>query len=220
MMIRTKFVMFALLLGASAVTAAENSEDAVKIPLDTIWASGMPGTIDVWKIEDTTTAREIIAIQRALSKPRAKGKVAESAFVVLGTGQEAIHEAHAVLVDGKKARKILPQGSQASIVFFSYEYGQYVHLRDVFRDKNRVTIQFEFIPHETKDISAHFAIIPLPECHSENMQVEIVQLSKAQAFVEQGFKQVGVETSQKIVCRPFSFTCERVAATQVPDHKN
>ena len=197
-----------ILILSSQLSGDTPNDKSTVIPLDKIWASRMPGTIDLWKIDDTTIARAIISMQRALSKPRPKGKDAEAAFVVHGTGLKAVHEAHGVLVDGKKPRDTIPKGSEASIVFFSHEFGRYVHLDSVSRGKDHFTIRFKFVPHATKELSAHFALIPLGNCPSRKTRVEIVQLPMDKVFIDEGWKPVSSEIVQRIVCHPVSFVCE------------
>src|SRR4051812_33737127 len=114
-------ISVAVVLGTSiAVVAASNADrrndNAEAIPLNTIWAFRMPGTIDLEKVEKMPEAKEIESIRRALSTPPPQRKEAKPTFVVLGSGLTALHEAHRVLVDGKQPREDIPKNSDASIV--------------------------------------------------------------------------------------------------------
>jgi hypothetical protein len=192
-----------LWLGTSRAETPTDKD--VKIPLDKVWAFRMPGTVDLATIDKPVASREIESIRRVLSMPTAQGKDAKAAFVVLGTGLKAIHEAHAVLVDGKKPRETIPKDSEASVVFFSYEFGRYVHLHSVERHGNSIEIKYEFVPHKSKELTEHFAVMPLGKLPAGTLRVDIVELPMPQQLIAAGWKPISADVSRGVVCRSFSF---------------
>ena len=145
-----------------------------------------------------------MAIRRAISKPPMQGKNARPAFVVQGDLPEAVHEAYMVLVDDKKPREVIPKGLTASVVFFSSDFGRYVHLRSVERHDNDIDIKYEFVPHKSKEVTAHFAIIPLDKLPSGTMRVNIAQAPMSAEFAS-GWKPIIDDTARCIVSNSFSF---------------
>ena len=196
-----------LLLPFSALSA-ERAPEPREILLKTIFALEMPGTIDLWKVDDSATAREIRSIRQALSKPQPEGTHTEPAFVVVGSGLNAIHEAHGVLVDGKKPRESISQDQVATIVFFSREFGRYVHLRRVEQRGNNIEVGYQFIPHKTKEVTGHFAIIPLGKLPAGKTRVEVKQTPMPQEYISAGWKPTSSEVAKGVVCSSFSFSVE------------
>jgi hypothetical protein len=89
------------------------------IPLDRIWALGMPGTKDLRSLNEKSKENPLLTgIEMALRVVPPVGKKAKPVFVVSGTGAEALKEAHGVIVDDKPTAQTFPIGSNVSIVFF------------------------------------------------------------------------------------------------------
>ena len=208
---QTKLTLFLLMfaLGASAAPTAEQSEDVVKIPLNTIWAANMPGTRDVYELEKGTGSRShpaplSDAIAGALKFIR-QGQTTAKGFAVVGTGKEALRNAHTVLAKKQQPRQSFSTKANISLVFFSHSFGQYVHLDSVERREKTAKIAYRFGPHETKQLTAHYALIPLGKLPVGNYRVEIVRLPLEQKYVDQGFKPVDSQWNNRVVCQPFSF---------------
>lgn len=208
---------FALICGIAVaalfgVTAAADppvetkNADTVTIPLDQIWAYDMPGTSDLESIKNDRSLVQVQDIRLAMSKAPLQGKDANSGFAVIGSGFDSLREAHAVLVDGRKPRQTFPQGSDVSVVFFSHQFGQYVHLHKVERRGDVVEIQYQFVPHKSKELTEHFALIPLGRLDAGTMRVEIVQSPMRQEFVDAGLKPTSPEVARRVVCGSFSIT--------------
>jgi hypothetical protein len=134
------------------------------------------------------------------------GVSARPGFAVLGNGKEALREAHAVLVNGKKPRKEFSAGSEISLVFFSKVFDYYVHLDKVEQRDSKITINYFFVPHRGNG-SAHFALIPLSEMPTGEVRVNLVRspLTEAKATEANVFPPPDSTLDPIVVCRPFSF---------------
>jgi hypothetical protein len=196
----------ALLLGGATTIVPVESPDVVTIPLDAIWAYNMPDTVDIHSLDDNGEAAKVVAeIRRRLVTATPNWKEAKAAFAVAATELKALREAHAVLVEGKKPRQTFPADSDISIIFFSYQFGQYVHLEKVTRRGNVIDVQYKFVPHKTKEVTEHFALIPLGKLAPGKAHVEITQSPMEPKWINAGWKDVDRDVARRIVCRPFSF---------------
>lgn len=201
-----KIFVFSWLV-VSCVSAAAAADDVVKIPLDTIWARAMPGTRDINELEKSvakqgeTPVNDIGGTLRFLGKGKTTGK----GFAVSGTEKEALKNASAVLVDKKQPRQIFPSTDNIWLVFYSHSFGQYVHLVNVERRDRTIKIEYRLVPHATKQLTAHFALIPLGRIPTGKYSVEIVRLPLEQKYVDQGFKSVDSQWNNRVVCQPFAF---------------
>ena len=151
------------------------AEEAVEIPLSKIWALRMPGTINIHELEKGTPSNKSlmaeIGAKHGFSSWETK---AGPAFAVEGTGLGSLKNAHAVIIGKQPRPTSLPQGHDISIVFFSVTSGHYVHLTKVERDHQSIRIQYEFVSHLTRDLTQHFAIIPLGKLGEGDFKVDIV----------------------------------------------
>jgi len=203
-----------LTAGMGYAYAAESDEksskaETVVIPLDQIWAYDMPGTRDILTLD-----REQVP-QRPLGN-RVGGpssfishegkKVAGPGFAVLGTGMEAWFATHEKLPEGQKYPESFPFGSEISVVFFSHGAGSYVHLHRVERQGNVITIRYRFVPHLTRNLSSHFALIPIGKLPAGKVRVEIIRSPIEKRIAEGGSQSVSVEDERQIICKSFSFS--------------
>jgi hypothetical protein len=202
-----------LVLSVPHANATKNDAESVTIPLDKIWAYGMPGTRDVQELskEQTTNARRSLfasisesAVIRA-DKLKWKG-AARTGFAVAGTDATALRAAHAVLVEGAKPREVFSSDEKTSLVFFSEPAsGARVHLRKVERRGNEIEISYLLDPYIERDVSAAFALIPLGKLPVGKYQVAMRQLPR-EKFVKPGLKALDEKWGREFVCKPFSFT--------------
>ncbi len=196
---------------AVGVGCAYAAEETVVIPLDQIWALDMPGTRNIRKLQAEKLpppgdGQLVAQIRRSLSKDRPKGEAAKAGFAVLGTGLEALRDAHAVLVEGKEPRKSFPVGSDLTLVFFSQRLSSYyVHVHEVTCQENAISIRYRFVPHETKELTTHFALIPIKGLAEGGYRVRVIQSPMERMFIEAGFKQIDDTYERSIISRPFSF---------------
>lgn len=196
----------------SCVAMAESPEEKpTMIPLDQIWALQMPGTRDIGELEADKPPKSMYGplvekIRRALDTAREEGKDAKAAFAVLGTGLDALREAHAVLVQEKKPRETFPSGSEISVVFFSHSFGSYVHLDRVQRRDNVIEIHYRFVPHKTSDLTEHIAIVPLGALPAGEYQITVIQEPMDERFINGGFRPVDSKVAGQVVSGSFRFS--------------
>lgn len=183
-------------------SCGNDGDGSVVIPLDKVWAFQMPETRDVGELEQEKPLRWkhgplVGQIRRSLSIAPPAGKEAKAGFAVLGTGIDALPRAHEVICKGKARRKEFPFGSEISVVFFSYQFGSYVHLHRVEQRNNVIEVHYRFVPHRTREMTSHFALIPLGALPSGEYTVEIIQYPLDQQITDGG---------HDIICKPFAFS--------------
>lgn len=202
--------LVAYITAAIGSAAEQNKQpEAVKIPLKDIWAADMPGTRDVYELEKGTGSRNHPAplsddIADALPF-LSQGKTTGKGFAVVGTEKEALRSAAAILAKKQQPRQSFSTKANIWVVFFSHSFGQYVHLTSVERRDKIIKVGYRFVPHETKQLTAHYALIPLGKLPVGKYRVDIVRLPLEQKYVDQGFKSVDSELHNRVVCQPFSF---------------
>jgi hypothetical protein len=204
--------------------ALADEPKTVTIPLDQIWAWQMPGTRDVRQLEPekfgealgrknsaeqlrisgTSMTSEVLRSLTFL-KP---GQTTKPGFVVPGIGLEALRNAHAVMTGVMKPHSSFRTASQASLVFFGHESGYYVYLEQVERQPGKITVRYRLVPHETKEMTRHFALVPLEKLEPGEIHVEFVQSPMEKHLVDMGFKPAHKTWQERIICQPFSFRIE------------
>lgn len=226
---------FAVAVLWSAVAAAETPNEqanTVTIPLDQIWAIFMPGTQDLHTLEPEVFSSEAsklppdVHAQRARESlinqigahlqpepadkpgPAKKNPNPRPAFAVLGTGREALQAAAAVFAQGQKPQQSFPEGSEISVVFFSYQAGSRVQLVKVERENNVIQIRYRFFADGLTAATSHIALIPLGDLPVGKYQVEITQSPMSGTFKHSSTGQVMSDWGQKLICQPFSFFVE------------
>jgi hypothetical protein len=158
--------------------------DGVKsdpIPLDQVWALDMPGTRPMNRTQTgdppayvAPEGRLADEIRAALSSGKSGARFDPGpGFAVHGHGLAALREAHAVLVGGRLRQTSFRAGEPVSLVFFAREFNYYVHLAGVERCGPDVQITYRFVPHRTKELSSHFALIPLSAGTALPTRVEV-----------------------------------------------
>jgi hypothetical protein len=204
---------FAAILGTATLSAADDAKP-IEIPLKDIWALDMPGTKEVRKLEPAGAGSGdpqsksfvpslIQEIAEAIKYPTAKGP--EEGFAVDGSDKTALQAAHDVLTGKKKRQAALSADSETSIVFFSYIFGFYVHLESVKEYKNVIEIRYRFVPHMTREVTQHIALIPLGKLAPGTYRVDIIRDRTGEKPVESSAGS-GQDWENKIVCKSFEFS--------------
>ncbi len=92
-----------------------------------------------------------------------------------------------------------------TLVFFSQEFNCYVRLQSVERQADVITVKYVFVPHKTKELTDHFALIPIGKLPKGKWRVEIVQSPMEQKYKDAGFKEVSAKIAGQVVCGSFTF---------------
>jgi hypothetical protein len=198
----------AILLAAFVIfcTASTSAQEKREIPLKEIWALEMPGTLDIRELpKGSRRDLEIAFADRILHSPhfRADDRPTKG-FAVVGVGEAALNEADKVLAQGDGPAKQMPANADVSIVFFSAFFNRYVHLTSVDMRKGRIAIDYVLVPHMSKEMTAHLALIPVGPLSAGKWEVEITQVQDKK-ILEEGYKQISDEMAREVVCEPFSF---------------
>ncbi len=183
-----------------------DEQQPVTIPLDQIWALNMLGTRNVHDLEKNTPSAE--RLMRDIGDVldfQTEGQTAKPAFTVAGVGLEALREARAVMVGKRDPQQTFAAGQELSVVFFSHEFGYYVHLQEVVMDGGTVTIKYRFVPHKTKELTRHFALIPIGKQDIGKVEVKLLRLPMEQHFVDAGFQETAQEWESRVVCGSSEF---------------
>jgi len=174
------------------VFVTEEDPDAEKIPLDQIWALEMPGTKNVRQLQEVPLGlsrverhrRSLVAQIRRALRPGNMALVGKSPgpiLVVKGTGLEALKETARLLKEmnelknEKEPELIQPLDTELTLVFYAYMCGHYIHLTNVERNENMITVKYRFVTHRTTNMSTHFALIPLGKDLKGNVSVKVVE---------------------------------------------
>ena len=199
-------------------------EQAVTIPLDKIWAYEMPGTRDVLELEPDRFGSEVRKLSLEERRKRKKesltlqivahlpipklGQPASPGFAVLGSGEESLREANAVLAKGRKPHEAFPIHREISLVFFSLGLEYYVRLDKIEQQAHKITVRYFFVPHRETIVTSHFALIPLGELPAGKWQVDVVRSPLPESPEVAGIPAPDAAMDASVVCRPFSFTVE------------
>jgi len=192
------------------------ADGATEIPLGDIWALGMPGTRQIGPGMGSEPGGNAVPVRKLLADIReqlgeehrpAKDDWAPPAFVVAGTGMEALRHARDVLVEEKPSLQSVRMGDEASIVFYCYTFYSPVHLHRVEVKNNTITIRYRFVQTMTPDRSDHIALIPVRNVVPGEVKVEIVQLSMERLTSEEEarFSPRELPWGQYLVSGSFSF---------------
>jgi len=199
-----KLLVPLLTLVLSTTCCGEEGTHSATVPLNSIWGYDMPGTRDAHELDQDGSI--FMQIRKSLWSFPKKGEEAQRGFAVLGNGPEALREVFAVLVEKKESQDVFPTGSEISVMFFAYQSTLYVHLSSVHRQGNTIEVHYRFIPHETEDMSEHFALIPLGELSSGTYHVKMIQAPMDRTYVGDEFQRITEERASRIVCHSFDFS--------------
>ena len=192
--------LLAMVLAYSVTTA-----EPVTIPLKDIWAYGMPGTRSVGRLDSGKAGVELVVPLRKAIKDRWRN---DFGFAVPGEGLEALRQFHRIKATNGKTVP-LTEGMPNSLVFFTDFSASYVHISRVERQGNAFTIFYQFVPHETREMTQHFALIPVGILSAGKYTVRIERLPISSSLRDTGFKEPAEDYGAKVVSRPFNFIVEK-----------
>jgi hypothetical protein len=183
-----------------------STDKVIEIPLSEVWAHGMPGTRRIAELMSDPRSEDSLMGQIGKEHSFARGKKpAGPALAVEGRGLEALKNAHAVITGRSPRSDSLSKDHEVSIAFFTLTSSRYVHLTKVTRSRQTIQVRFEFIPHETKDLTQHFALIPMGKLPKGKFQVEVIAEPLAQRFIEKRWKEFDDERKARIISSSFEF---------------
>lgn len=209
MIARGAGMRFTVLSVVAILSSGAFGAEPKEIPLKDIWANRVPGTRDINKLDKQPSM--VLDIRRAIGFPT-KDK-AKPGFAVEGTGPDALREAHAVFVKDKKPRDTFSGRDEVSVVFFAYETRPYVHLQKVELQGNNINVYYQFVYHETEEVTRYIALIPLGKLPAGKYRVNINRSPKEKYG---GSQPLSDEIAARIVCRSFSFTVSDKEASHEP----
>jgi hypothetical protein len=192
-------------LASLAAFAEPPSEKAQSIPLEQIWAFNMSGTRDARQIGSPKKSASLVElIQQALGKDAGDGE-SKCGFIVQGNEEEALRQTFDVLANAVPATQRPTTGEKSWVVFFTRDSGQYVQLQEVQRAGEVIKIRYQFAPHDSREMTRHFAMIPLGELSKGNYRVAIEQCPLEKRFLDMGYTAIPESDARRIVCTPFEF---------------
>ncbi|HEX4413147.1 MAG TPA: hypothetical protein VH107_05925 [Lacipirellulaceae bacterium] len=201
----TKFLLFpaTLVLLISGVAFGDISKpDTSNLPIDTAYTYEMPVGKNLGGEKETRSLAELI--QQTLMRKRGE-KSAGSGFAVEGDLVTALRKSLDVLKsDAPAANEV--KSDQPWLFFFTRNSGQFVHLESIKQTGTEFTIRFRFVPHDTKELTRHFALIPLSGLHPGKYKVLLAPCPYDDASIKEGYQPPSEATIEKTVCRPFEFT--------------
>lgn len=227
-MLFLKTLTLLLVLVAVETTAAV---EPVTIPLDQIWAYGMPstsmpGTRDVRELEPDhfgSSVRKLaqneqmqllltslnFGIHQTINL-RGKKPIGPG-FVVEGKGKDTLGEILKILKEDGPSQHPISTNSEATLFFYGTATGHHLHLKNVRRSGNEIVIRFQFVPEfMTSVMTEHFALIPLGVLpagkYSVVMEGVPSENKKYPPAVKKYLPVIDVQAVRKIyVCRDFEF---------------
>jgi hypothetical protein len=199
------------------VRAEDDNKKAKTIPLKEIWAYQMPGTKDVRELEpkldvhdpkfkeawERSFVRQIVSFLSS-GAPR-EGEKPRPAFVVVGTGKEALKKAHATLKDKNNVdwQQQMPKDTELSLVFFHYVTGWHPRVTSVEQSRDSIVVKYKFVePEEPSFGAARFALIPLRKLSPGTVNVKFDQ---EQPVDYRGLRLNKKTNVERLVCDSFSF---------------
>jgi len=171
-----------VLLGvvAAAAEEASNQPRLREIPLDQIWTFRMPGTKSVRDLEPKVELKELSveamvksSIVHRIYHSLTRGKVAAPAFVIEGTGADALKNAESVFLGADPPEK-LAANTDLTLVFYTV-LGREVRINSIERDGDRITIKYHFNMRQANGMWADFALIPLGKLKPGMVDVDVVE---------------------------------------------
>jgi hypothetical protein len=218
MFLSKSVIAIALVVLISSVTLAEppkNESDAVTIPLDSVWATSMPGTRDIEELIKKESKRTNIRVWNKIldsflvpQRMPKKGRLADGAFVVEGYGLEAFRAALPVLTGEKKPQSSVASDKKISLVFFSKPGGSEVQLLSVHRRGKVIELRYRIATDVENLLEMDFALIPLGTLPTGKYEVKITQapmvLSLGRTYRRIDPPRVD-ESASLYVSNPFSF---------------
>ena len=171
------------------------------VPLEQVWAYRMPATKDIAELDDDESYGGLTEkIRRRLSKlSRVRNKVPRSCLVLAGTPEQAVEKAYELLSSDDDVSPESITGDRFYLFFFTHNVGSYVHLHEISMAKKTIAVTFVFQPHSTRNITTHYALIPLGKLHPGQYEVQISQVAP------KGATPLKPEWVEQAICKSVKF---------------
>ena len=157
------------------------SDEAIQIPKNQIWALNLPGTKNIYDLEDVPKGLKeeeflrrsaILRMTRRLSRLGHKeSDKAPVGFIVAGKDKQALDRACDIITGKAKRQEIFPADQELTLVFYSHATGRYVRLDEVERNGNDITIRYHLETKSTMDLNVYVALIPLEKLPADKYPV-------------------------------------------------
>jgi hypothetical protein len=196
---------FAIAVSSASLSVAD--EKPGEIPLKEVWALNMPGTKDVNELDpyDGDEPTAVTKINRVFFTKMDEETPPGKCFIVPGVGEEALKNAADVLVCNEPRPKGVPLGDPASLVFYSHPAPGYVQLDSIELSGALITINYRVAVHDTANVTAHFALIPLRDLSEGKYAVKLNQVAAKGTRVAMP----DPKRTERAVCDPCSFLVVR-----------
>jgi hypothetical protein len=195
----------------------------VQIPLSEIWALDMPGTKNVYNLDQSRMELPMSTLSTGPLQLLHLLKINEArpGFVVIGTGQEALIASHKKLPEGESPPSVFLPGKELSIVYFSHGFARRIVLNRVLRRGFDIEISCRFQPTGDEVCSSHFALIPLGTLPVGKYQVSVSDqgndvLSQFPAEEVAALR----DRMHRSVCKSFQFEIVDTQATDASSRKH
>jgi hypothetical protein len=207
-------ILFAYLLVTTVQSEnARKQPPAVVIPLKEIWAYDMPGTrkvgdLDATKDRSGVTIHPIVKqIVHSLAARRPKeGEPVGPAFIVSGTGKDALENARDAVSNSATSSKVFPPETELTLVFYTVLGAPPTHIQSVKRAGSLITVKYQFQSHNTRDDTLHFALIPLGHLAEDKYEIKIQRVGP----VDTNAGKLGMITRmERVVCHGTSLTVRK-----------
>jgi len=144
-----------------ATTKPADPDPADEISLDRIRAVRMPGTRPLeTALADDGPDADSVRLSEILARLPRLGLDVRSGFAVNGTDGDALDAAHAWIVREQTPSRLTRQ-RPISLVFFSYQQGMDIHVRQVRQRGSHVEVLYVKVDRGDDRFSPQIAIIPL-----------------------------------------------------------
>lgn len=193
----------AIVLTANIVLADSPPEQTIS--LNQVWAFNMPGTRDVRQIgspKQSSSFAELL--QQSLGRDSFEAE-SKPGFVVQADDVDVLKQAYELISTSKSAKNQIKPHSKAWIIFFSRSSGQFVHIYKVEKAGNDITVSYRFVPHDSHEMTAHFALIPIDELSVGHYRVNIDRCPLEKKYVDVGFTPMPETFVNRIICKSFEF---------------
>jgi hypothetical protein len=97
----------------------------------------------------------------------------------------------------------LPANQEVTLVFYDYYIGYYLHLTEVKRSCQIIVLGYYLVPHHSKELTSHLALIPLGKLTPGKYDVIVTKIPLPEEYAR--FRTLDAATVRRFVCHSSSF---------------